>query len=235
MGYFAVAYVVYQALILIPSAISVPMMPRISQLTVGSHEEIQKLVAKVMRTLSIGLFPLLFAVALFSESIVETLYGAGFSASAQPVYLMVAAAYFYSLGTVVGTMITGTGRMWLGLGLNALWGAMFLVFVFVGVPILGTNGLAVSYAAAYSIFLISVLVASERLLNVKVTGMYLAGASSAILFFVGFFLQGEAISFGFYARLALFAGGTAYFYLIGRDVFEAMYLRAVRILCGSIS
>lgn len=226
MGYFAVAFVVYQALILIPNAISIPMMPRVSQLTVRSHEDIQKLVAKVMRTLSISLFPLLFAVALFSDPLVETLYGARFSASAQAVYLMVAAAYFYSLGAVVGTMITGTGRMWLGLGLNAFWGAMFLVFVFVGVPVLGTNGLAMSYAAAYGIFLISVLVASEKLLHVKITGMYLAGASSAILFLVGFFVQGEATFFGLFVRLALLAGGTAYFYLIGRDVFKAMYLRA---------
>jgi O-antigen/teichoic acid export membrane protein len=235
MGYFAVAYVFYQALILIPTAISVPMMPRVSQLTVGSHEDIQKLVAKVMRTLSIALFPLLFAVALFSEPIIETLYGARFSASAQAVYLMVAAAYFYSLATVVGTMITGTGRMWFGLGLNALWGAMFLAFVFIGVPPLGTNGLAISYAASYSIFLILVLVASERLLNVKVTGMYLAGASSTVLFFVGSFLQGDTSSFGFLARLILFAGGVAYFYFIGRDVFETMHLRIRRILLGPAS
>jgi len=230
MGYFAVANVVYQALILIPNAIAIPMMPRVSQLTVGSHEDIQKLVAKVMRTLSIGLFPLLFAAALFSEFIVETLYGARFSGSAQAVYLIVIAAYFYSLGAVVGAMITGTGRMWLGLGLNALWGAMFLVFVFVCVPVYGTSGLAVSYAAAYSLFLISVLVASEKLLKVKVTGMYLSGASAAMLFFVGYFLQGDMNSFGFLARLALFAVGTAYFYLIGRDVFDAMYARVRRIL-----
>jgi len=230
MGYFAVAYVIYQALILIPNAISIPMMPRVSQLTFGSHEDIQKLVAKVMRTLSIALFPLLFAAALFSEFIVETLYGSRFLASAEVVYLMVTTAYFYSLGAVVGTMITGTGRMWLGLGLNTLWAAMFLVFVFVGVPILGTNGLAISYAASYGIFLVSVLVASERMLHVRITGMYHAGASSAILFFVGFLLQRQAISFGFIARIALFAGGTAYFYLIGRDVFEALYLRVRGIL-----
>lgn len=229
MGFFAVAYVLYQSLTLIPNAISIPMMPRISQLTVMGHEDIQKLVAKVLRTLSIALFPLLFAVALFSAPIVETLYGARFSASSQTVYLMVAATYFFSLGTVVGTMITGIGRMWLGLALNAFWAAVFLILVFVGVPILGTNGLALSYAVAYGIFLISLLVASERLLHVKITGMYLAGASAAILFFAGFFLQREATSFGFFASLVLFAGGTVYFYLIGRDVFESMYLRAVGI------
>lgn len=232
MGYFAVAYVVYQALIVIPNAISIPMMPRVSQLAAGGHEDIQKLVAKVMRTLSIALFPLLFGVALFSGFIVETLYGASFSASAEAVYLMVTTAYFYSLGAIVGIMITGTGKMWLGLGLNALWATLFLVLAFVGVPILGTNGLAVSYAASYGIFLISVFVASERLLHVKITGMYLAGASSAILFLIGFLLQGQATSYGFFAKLALFVAGIAYFYRIGRDVFEAMYLRARGVLSG---
>ncbi|MCX6660488.1 MAG: oligosaccharide flippase family protein, partial [Candidatus Bathyarchaeota archaeon] len=230
MGYFAVANVVYQALMLIPSAISIPMMPRISQLTMGNHVDIESLVVKVMRTLSIVLFPLLFAIALFSEFVVEILYGSRYSASAKAVYLMVAASYFFSLSAVVGTMIAGIGRMWLGLGLNIFWAAVFLTLVFAGVPALGTNGLALSYAATYGIFLVFTILVSKRVLHVSVKGMYLTGASAAFFFLVGFLTEGMSTVSGLAAKLGLLLVGIVYFCLIGWDVARSIYLRAMGIL-----
>jgi O-antigen/teichoic acid export membrane protein len=227
MGCFAVAYAVYTALILIPSAISTPMMPRVSQLTVGNHDDIESLVVKVLRTLSIALFPLMFAIALFAEFVVEFTYGSRYSASAKAVYLMVTASYFYSLSAVVGAMITGMGRMWLWLGLNIFWAAVFLTLVFAGVPALGTNGLALSYATAYGIFLVLTILVSKRVLHVSVKGMYLAGASAALFFLTGFFTEGMSTVSGLAAKLGLLLVGTAYFCLIGRDVVRSVYLRAM--------
>jgi O-antigen/teichoic acid export membrane protein len=234
MGYFAVAYAVYSALILIPSAISTPMMPRVSQLTVGNHDDIERLVMKVMRTLSIALFPLLFAIALFAEFVVEFTYGLKFSTSAKAVYLMVTASYFYSLSAVVGAMITGMGRMWLGLGLNMFWAAVFLTLVFAGVPALGTNGLALSYAAAYGVFLVLTILVSKRVLHVSVKGMYLAGASAALFFLSGFFAAGISTVGGLAVKIGLLLVGSAYFCLIGRDVVRSVYLRAMGILHRSL-
>lgn len=239
MGYFAVAFVFYQALIVIPNAIAVPMMPRISQLTVESMGEIKMLVAKVMRILSIGLFPLLFGCALFSKLIVETLYGAGYSASVEAMYLMTCTVYFYALGSVIGTMVTGMGRMWLGLGLNALWAAMFLASVFLVVPELGAKGLALSYVVSYGLFMVPVFLASRRFLHVEVTGIRLPAASAIVLFSIGFLLQNEMPGYGLLANIALFVGGVCLFYIIGRDVFDAMYLRSKKVLsrfrCSDIS
>ena len=230
MGYFAVAYVVYQSVVLIPNAISIPMMPRVSQLTVGNHDEIERLVVKVLRTLSIALFPLLFAVALFSESLVEIMYGSRFSASAKAVYLIVAASYFYSLSAVVGSMIAGMGRMWLGLGLNIFWAALFMTLVFAGVPALGTNGLALSYAAAYGAFLVFTIIVSKRVLRISFKGTYLAGASAALFFLTGFFTEGISTASELAAKLSLLLVGIAYFCLIGQDVVRSIYLRAMGIL-----
>jgi O-antigen/teichoic acid export membrane protein len=230
MGYFAVANVFYQALILIPSAISITMMPRVSQLTVGNHDDIERLVVKVLRTLSIALFPLLFAIALFSEFVVEIMYGSRFSASAKAVYLMVTASYFYSLSAVVGTMIAGMGRMWLGLCLNIFWAAVFLTLVFAGVPALGTNGLALSYAAGYGIFLAFTIIVSKRVLHVSVKGTYLAGTSAAFFFLTGFFTEGMSTISELAAKLGLLLMGTAYFCLIGREVVRTIYLRVMGIL-----
>ena len=230
MGYFAVAYVVYLSLVLIPNAISIPMMPRVSQLTVGNHNEIERLVVKVLRTLSIALFPLLFAIALFSELVVEIMYGSRFSASAKAVYLMVTASYFYSSCAVVGAMISGMGKMWLGLGLNIFWAAVFLALVFAGVPALGTNGLAMSYAAAYGVFLVFTILVSKRVLHVSVKGMYLAGTSAAFFFLIGFLTEGMSTVSGLATKLSLLIVGIVCFCLIGRDVVRSIYLRAMGIL-----
>jgi len=230
MGYFAVAYAVYSALVLIPSSISTPMMPRVSQLTVGNHDDIERLVTKVLRTLSIALFPLMFAIALFAEFVVEFTYGSKYSASAKAVYLMVTASYFYSLSAVVSSMITGMGRMWLGLGLNMFWAAVFLTLVFAGVPALGTNGLALSYAAAYGVFLVLTVLVSKRVLHVSVKGMYLAGASAAFFFLSGLFTEGMSTVGGLAVKFGLLLVGIAYFCLIGRDVVKSLYLRAMGIL-----
>lgn len=230
MGYFAVAYVVYVSLILIPNAISIPMMPRVSQLTVSNRAAVEKLVGKVLRTLSIALFPLLFAVALFSEFVVEIMYGHNYSASARAVYLMVTASYFYSLSAVVGTMIAGMGKMWLGLALNIFWAAVFLTFVFSGVPVLGTNGLALSYAAAYGIFLVFTIFVSRSVLRVNVKGMYLSGASAAVFFLAGYLTEGMSLVDEMTARVGLLLVGVIYFCLIGRDVVRSVYTRVTGFL-----
>jgi len=233
MGYFAVAYAVYEAVTLTPSAISTPMMSRVSQLTVDNHDDVESLVVKVLRTLSIALFPLLFAIALFAEFVVEFTYGSRFSASAKAVYLMVTASYFYSLSAVVGAMVTGMGRMWLSLGLSIFWAAVFLVLVLAGVPVLGTNGLALFYAAANGIFLVLTILVSKRVLHVSVKGMYLAGASAAFFFLAGYFTEGTLTASGLAVKFGLLLVGIAYFCLIGRDVVRSLYLRAMGILHGS--
>jgi len=233
MGYFAVAYAVYSALILIPSAISTPLMPKVSQLTVSNHDDIERLVMKVLRTISIALFPLLFGIALFSEFIVEIMYGSRFSPSAKAVYLMVTASYFYSLWAAVSAMIFGMGRMWLALGLNVFWAAVFLILVFASVPALGANGLGLCYAAAYGAFLVFTIIITVRVLHVRVKGMYLAGASAAFFFLAGFFTEGISTVGGLALKLGLLLAGIAYFCLIGRDVVRSLYLRAVGILLRS--
>jgi len=230
MGYFAVAYAVYSALILIPSAVSTPLIPRVSQLTAGDHGHIESLVVKVLRTLSIALFPLLFGIALFSEFVVEVMYGSRFSASTKAVYLMVTASYFYSLNTVVTAIIIGMGRMWFGLGLGMFWAAVFLTLVFAGVPALGTNGLALSYAVAYGVFLAFTIIVSKRFLHVSFKGMYLAGASAALFFLVGFFTEGMSTVGGLVAKFGLLFLGIVYFCLIGRDIVRSIYLLAIGIL-----
>ena len=233
MGLFAVAFVFFQSLMVIPNAIAVPMMPRVSELSVEKKEEIERLVRKMMRTLSIGLFPLLFAGALLSEFLVETLYGASYSAASEAVYLMVATVYFYSLGSVIGTIIVGLGKMWLGFALNILWAVMFLVAVVLAVPMEGVNGLAISYAASYGLFLIPVLWASQTRLKIKVTGMYIPCLSAIVLLVVGFVVQSEDVSYSLLAKAILFIAGALYFYAIGRDVFDSMYARLRNALHGS--
>jgi PST family polysaccharide transporter len=230
MGYFAVAYIVYVALMQIPNAIAVTVMPRVSELTVRNHADIEKLMGTSLRTLSITLFPVMFAVALFSELIVKILYGQKFSASANAVYFMATASYFYTLSAVIGSFLTGMGRMWLWLELNGLWAAVFLAFVFVGVPVLGLNGLALSYAAAYCVSLVLIIMVAKRIVHISVRGMRLAAVSSVFFFLIGYFTGGTSSISGLAVKLGLFLVGASYFCLIGWDVVSSIYPKVLRFL-----
>ncbi len=233
MGYFAAANVVYVSLMQIPSAISVPIVPKVSELTVRSRDEIERLLGKALRTLSIALFPLAFGVALFSEIVVEIMYGSRYSAATRVVYLMATASYFYALSAVIGSFVTGMGRMWLWLGLNSLWAGGFLALVFIGVPALGAEGLALSYAAAYCVFLALTITACREVLHLSVKGVYVAGVSAAVFFVIGFFAESVPGPGGLLVRFGLFLVGVVYFCLIGLDVVKSLYRRAVATLFRS--
>lgn len=223
MGYFAIALVFYQSLTVIPNAIALPMMPRVSELSSGTREHIEKLVARVMKILSVILFPFLFAIALLSRSIVELLYGSSYSSASEAVYLMVTASYFYALGIVIGSMIVGIGRMWLGLGLNVLWAAMFLLLSFLTIPQLGTTGLGLAYAISYGVFLVILLLVSKEILRVEIKGVYVMVASSSVLFLLGFLVANEGSSCGLLGNVALYVAALVLFLIVGREAFATLF------------
>jgi O-antigen/teichoic acid export membrane protein len=226
MGYFAVAYVIFQSLVMMPTAVVIPMIPKVSELSVMDNDRIESLVGKTVRTLSIVLFPLMFGLALFAHYVVELLYGSKYSSSTEVVYLMVSATYFYALSALVGALIAGKGRMWLGLAINLCWAAIFLLIALFAVPSEGVNGLGLAFAVSYGIFLVASFVVSKESLGVDLKSTYMSAASSAVFFIVGFVLLSEVGPSEILLKLALFAVAVVYFFVIGRDAFAYVFGKA---------
>jgi O-antigen/teichoic acid export membrane protein len=140
-----------------------------------------------IRGVSLFLLPMLFGVALYSDSIIGLLFGHSYSfAATDPVFLVTIAAYCSALASVVGALIVGKGRMWLGLGLNTIWATAFLVLTFVLVPRFGATGLAAVLAISYCLHLGISFAVSGRLLGVNLGIMYGIAASALLVMLVGY-------------------------------------------------
>jgi O-antigen/teichoic acid export membrane protein len=225
-GFFAVAYVIFQSFILIPNSIVIPMIPKVSELMARSRDTVDNLVSKTVRTISIVLFPLAFGLALFAHYVVGLLYGSEFSSSDEAVYLMICASYFYALSALVGGLIAGAGRMWLGLAINLCWGAVFLVVALLFIPAWDVPGLGLAFAGSYAVLLVVSFFTSKHSLSVDLKTSYLSAASSAVFFVIGFIV---CIEFGMsevLVKAALFGASLAYFYIIGREAFAEVIRRA---------
>jgi len=150
LGYFAVAFALYSAMMVIPQSIIIPLMPRISQLSVISASSIRKSIADTIRYASLLLFVVVFSVTMFSTIIVEILYGSSYSSASSTLSLMAIAAFFYALTSIAATLYTGTGRMRSYLILNVIGSLSFVIIAFIGIPLLGVEGLGLTYALTYS-------------------------------------------------------------------------------------
>ena len=99
--------------------------------------------------------------------------------SAEAASLMIMTSYLATLASVIGAVISGMGRMWIGLGLNGIWASLFLLLVFVAVPTWGVVGLGVAYTLFYGVHLLLSLYVSHRRLAVNY-----GKAIRRILFFI---------------------------------------------------
>lgn len=192
VGYFGVGMVFFQALIILPNSIVIPLVPRVSQLSVSTGNEIELLVSRAMRYSSVLLFPIMFGVAMFSRQTIGFLYGSQFVPASEAAFIMVFASYFFALAAILGGMLIGVGRMWVGLGLNASWAVVFVaVSALSTVEHLGAVGLALAFLVSYGLHLILSLVVSLRVLNIEIRGIYSTASLSTLAFVVGFlFVRG---------------------------------------------
>jgi len=190
MGHFAVAIVVFNSVQMIPQSIVVPLMPRISESVAKSRARVSSMVERSARGMSVLLFPLIFAGALFSQELVKLAFGGRYAESADAVYLVLIAVYLFAQAAMIGAMIVGTGRMWMGLGLNAIWAAAFLSLVFVLVPPMGIVGLGAAFVGSYAVHLMTSCFVSARYFQVVLSKVYLKTLVATGFLITGCFVVG---------------------------------------------
>lgn len=228
MGYFGVAMVFFQGLNMMSAAASIPLVPRVSEMSVHSRDRIGPLVSKSIRAASFVLFPLFFAGALFSREVIGLLYGPDYYGSSDAAYLMVAASFYYVLATPVSSSIAGLGRMWVGLGLNTIWAGVFIALALLLSPTYGPAGLGVSFAVSYGIHVGTSVVAANTVLRIKVKGVAAAIAPSAVLLASGYYVVTELGDGQLLPRVASLALGSALMLFLGRAEARMVYDRLMR-------
>ncbi len=229
MGLMAVALVFYNAFALVPQAVVTPLMPRVSELSVGDLDKVSKTVAMALRYSAILAFPLSFGIALFAEQIVTFLYGSSYSGAFEVMYLLVATGYLTATTTIIGGMIAGLGRMWLSLAINLAWAIAFVVLTFVLVPTEGLMGLGATYAISYGFLLVIGFAASVRLLRHDITSAIPLILGASMLFLLGFLVR-ELLPDSYLPLIpVLLVGGTLAVLYLGRKDLSSLkgYIRSI--------
>jgi O-antigen/teichoic acid export membrane protein len=206
MGTFAASLFLYNALSMIPNSIVIPLMPRISELTSVSFGEMKETLGAVLRLASMLLIPVYFALAIFSDMIIEILYGQAYVSSTGVSYLMITAGYFSALSIITLAMITAVGRTWVCLAINVVWASSFVVLTFVVVPTHHVAGLGLVYALSYLFNLLVSFYASVRVLRVRHSTMSTPVAIATLFFTAGFLLRSESTGWSMFLQMLLLVG-----------------------------
>jgi O-antigen/teichoic acid export membrane protein len=231
MGYFGVAFVFYQAIRVIPRSIVIPLIPRISELSViKASAETERIVVSAIRLLSVSLFPLMFGLAMFSEYVIELLYGEYYVPASGVMYLLVSATYLYTLASVIGALLSGTGRMWVAFALNGLWAVAFMILVFLTVPEWGLIGMGAAFAGSYALHMVTSYYTSSRVLGVRLTRAYVTTALAAFMFAVGYACTIWRTYGGMEVQVVIFLAGVTVIAVEGRSALTIVFRRLMSAL-----
>lgn len=224
VGYFAVAMVFYQVFTTFPRAIVVPLIPRVAESKTTSLSEVERITAKSIRVTSFAMFPMLFGVALFSGPAINILYGETYEPATTAIFLMMAACYLSSLTSIIGGMITGIGRMWVGLALNVAWAIVFLLLTFLMVPVSGIEGLGYAFAISYGFLALISLAISRKAFQVNLGKSFGIATVGLAMFAIGYVIQMDN-NLNYYAKGAMLVAATVFICVVGRDVLTTAIAR----------
>lgn len=118
----------------------------------GSGKQLRKLLSRTLVLTSVAAAAIGGVVLLFSEQILG-IYGAGYVEGQKALAFMILAAVLYTAQVQTGFLLQATGKMWLCLGINVVWGVSLLC-IYYTIRDMAALGYAVAYSGAYLVALL---------------------------------------------------------------------------------
>jgi len=181
LGQYSVAESLSQIMLVIPAAVSIPLLPLLTEQHSINPLEMGKITERLIKIVVLLMLPLTLFLFPFLSIAINFLYGESYSAAFYPAILMFAASALASVGSIVSNVIFGIGRMWHALILNLFWVIVYISFVIVIVPSQGSIGLASVYLISYALYVIAFLLYFKREIGIKPFGSIIT-----ILLYSGF-------------------------------------------------
>ncbi len=166
-GLFRVASTVARVIAFVPGAISIPLLPAITELyTVATPERARKSLTTILRvTMYVG-FPFAATIGLLAHPIIVVLYGGGYRDATALAFMLVVAGFVDIIDAVAANALIGEGRtralLVLDVGQSILVVAATVAFVgWFG--LLGVGYAALLTAVAYAVAILVLLGRSRRI------------------------------------------------------------------------
>ncbi len=162
LGLFRIAQSLYRIGLLLPTSLSVPLLPAISEMYAESPlERTRGQLSSLLRITAFLSLPITLIIGLGSYFIVSFLYGADFAVAAPLVFVISAAAFVDTLGIVVENTLLGTGRTKQVFLLSCMQAVVVTVATYVLVSAFGLLGIGfailangVVYATVVGVYLL---------------------------------------------------------------------------------
>lgn len=145
LGLFRVASILYGAVLLIPVALSIPLLPAISQMySEETRERTRGQLSYLIRIVALLCLPIALTMGLGSGLIIGFLFGQEYLGAAPLVFIMSVAAFVDTIGVVVDRTLLGTGRTLLVLLLTILHAAVLSLGSFILISTFGLSGIGLA-------------------------------------------------------------------------------------------
>jgi len=151
VGLFRVSFSLMSIIMFIPVALAVPVVPLFSELEKKNRNRMENFFHRCIRLTALVMIPTTVGLAIFSKYIITLLYGAEYYLAWRVLLLFCVGVYFFSLSSIIGYLIAGTGRMWQGSFLNLIWASAFVVLSIILINAFGLNGFGWAYLISYII------------------------------------------------------------------------------------
>ncbi|OGL02624.1 MAG: hypothetical protein A3E31_02535 [Candidatus Rokubacteria bacterium RIFCSPHIGHO2_12_FULL_73_22] len=153
VGYFQLADSLARVLVIVPTAVAVPLVPLVSESAAAGAAGTADLTRASLRVTLLTVLPLALLLHVAARPLVVLVYGGAYASAGPIAALMVLAAFFQALGVIAWSTLVGTGRVWAGFWIQSAGWALLAVLTLGLVPALGLAGLGVAHVAAAALTL----------------------------------------------------------------------------------
>jgi len=226
VGDFQIADNLAQMLLILSAAMSVPLLPMISEQDASMPHKVGENVKRLLCITAVAVIPLCILALPFLDSVIRLLYGVEYSTAYAAAVVMFGAASYRVICSIVSNVILGTGRVWHAFFLNLIWFFVFLTVLFMFVGDLGSKGLASAYLASFGIyvFILSIYFwRSFRVSVIRVLLLCLAFGSILVIYdeyFMSLDFSGRLIGGAVFSSAMALAG-----YSLVLDQFERSQIK----------
>lgn len=151
LGYFRVANLVTSNLLIVPTAIAIPLFPALSAAYTSNRTRFTDLAKNSFALVTLATLPIAVLCCLFSEELLLLLVGPEYSQGWEIVFLMSVAGFLMAVNSNAGALFYGAGEMGHSMVINGVWGVVFAAVAWMLVPILSALGLASAYLVSYAV------------------------------------------------------------------------------------
>jgi O-antigen/teichoic acid export membrane protein len=137
----------------LPTVLLAPMFAVLANV-VHDPASVRKTLRFTIGFSALAVLPAAFVIGCLGDFVLGTLYGPAYSHDGAALALGMFVAGVQGLGSSLGSYLNAIGRMWLGLGVNLLWGVMFVLFALALVPNFGALGYMGAMALSYFILVV---------------------------------------------------------------------------------